>query len=47
MCSRSSDSNRTPTANVAELKRSKASAVQERGVYGSELKKDAEDGTTF
>ena len=35
MCSRSSDSSRTPTANVADAKRSKASAVDESGPYAS------------
>src|SRR6202030_3038399 len=33
--SRLSGSSRTPTANVAEVKRSKASAEHERGPYGS------------
>ena len=35
MYSRSSDSSRTPTANVADAKRSKASAVDESGPYAS------------
>src|SRR6202022_1984993 len=35
MCSRSSGSNRTPTANVGDAKRSKASAVDESGPNAS------------
>ena len=35
MWSRSSGSNRTPTANVAEAKRSNASPVQDSGPYAS------------
>ena len=37
MWSRSSDSNRTPTANVAEAKRSNASDVHERAIRLTEL----------
>jgi hypothetical protein len=35
MWSRLSGSNRTPTANVAEAKRSNASGVHDSGAYGS------------